>query len=129
MGAALPREEVSMPRQPFYPRLSPVSTGLKGSCPRCGRGPLFSGYLSVADRCPSCGLQYDFADAGDGAAGFVMLVAGSLAVGAARLVEIAWQPSYWVHAAIAVPLAVGVPLLLLRPAKGVLICQQYRTGA
>jgi uncharacterized protein (DUF983 family) len=115
--------------EPFYPDLSPVATGLKGACPRCGRGRLFSGYLKVADRCDACGLSYDFADAGDGAAWFVMLVAGFLAVGTALVMEIVWQPSYWVHALIALPLAVGVPLILLRPAKAILICQQYKTNA
>ena len=29
---------------------------------------MFSGYLTVADRCEACGLDYGFADAGDGAA-------------------------------------------------------------
>jgi uncharacterized protein (DUF983 family) len=118
-----------MAGEPFYPEQSAVSAGLKGACPRCGRGRLFSGYLSVAERCPNCGLAFDFSDAGDGAPWFVMLIAGFLAVGAALFVEIGWQPSYWVHAAVAVPLAVGVPLLLLRPIKGMLICQQYKTNA
>lgn len=118
-----------MAAEPFYPAQSSVSAGLRGACPRCGRGRLFNGYLSVAERCSVCGLPFDFSDAGDGAPWFVMLVAGLLAVGAALFVEIAWQPSYWVHAAIALPLAVGVPLLLLRPVKGILICQQYKTDA
>jgi uncharacterized protein (DUF983 family) len=115
--------------QPFHPDLSALATGLRGSCPRCGRGHLFSGYLTVAEACESCGLDYGFADAGDGAAWFVMLVAGSLAVGGALFVEMAWQPAYWVHALVAIPLAVLLPLALLRPAKGVLIAQQYRTKA
>ena len=113
----------------FYSELSPLATGLRGSCPRCGRGRLFSGFLTIADRCEACGLDYGFADAGDGAAWFVMLVAGSLAVGGALFVELTWQPAYWVHALVAIPLAVLLPLALLRPAKGVLIAQQYRTKA
>ncbi len=113
----------------FHPDLSPLATGLRGSCPRCGRGRLFAGYLTVADRCEACGLDYGFAEAGDGAAWFVMLVAGGLAVAGALFVEIAWQPSYWIHALVAIPLAVLLPLALLRPVKGVLIAQQYRTKA
>ena len=115
--------------KPFHPDLSPLATGLRNLCPRCGRGRLFSGYLTVAERCEACGLDYGFAEAGDGAAWFVMLVAGSLAVGLALFVEVAWQPPYWVHALVAIPLAVLLPLALLRPAKGVLIAQQYRTKA
>ena len=112
-----------------YPRLSPVVTGLKARCPRCGTGPLFSGYLTLAKKCSHCDLDYDFADAGDGAAWFVMLIAGTFAVGAALWVEVTWRPAYWVHALVALPLAVGLPLALLRPAKGLLICQQYATKA
>jgi uncharacterized protein (DUF983 family) len=118
-----------MSQEPYHPHVSPVVAGLRGTCPRCGRGPLFAGYLTLAGSCSSCGLDYGFADAGDGAAWFVMLAAGFLAVGAALFVEVTWQPSYWVHAAIALPLAVGVPLLLLRPVKGILVCQQYQTAA
>ena len=115
--------------KPFHPDLSVVSTGLRGLCPRCGRGPLFAGYLTVAERCKACGLDYGFAEAGDGAAWFVMLISGSLAVAGALFVEIAWQPAYWIHALVAIPAAVLLPLALLRPAKGVLIAQQYRTKA
>lgn len=114
---------------PFHPSLSPLETGLRGSCPRCGRGKLFAGYLTVAERCEICGLDYGFAEAGDGAAWFVMLVAGGVAVAGALFVELAWQPAYWIHALVAIPLAILLPLALLRPAKGVLIAQQYRTQA
>ena len=109
--------------------MSPLRAGIRGRCPRCGRGPLFSGFLDLAPACTICGLPFDFADAGDGAPWFVMLVTGAASVAAALIVETNWQPSYWVHAAVAFPLAVLLPLLLLRPVKGVLICQQYRTGA
>jgi uncharacterized protein (DUF983 family) len=34
-----------------------------------------------------------------------------------------------VHAAIAIPLGLILPVVLLRPAKGILICQQYATNA
>jgi uncharacterized protein (DUF983 family) len=115
--------------EPFHPDLSAVATGLRGLCPRCGRGSLFAGYLTVAKRCEICGLDFDFAEAGDGAAWFVMLVAGGLAVSGALFVEVAWQPAYWIHALVAIPLAVLLPLALLRPVKGVLIAQQYRTRA
>jgi uncharacterized protein (DUF983 family) len=103
--------------------------GLARIVPALRPRALFAGYLTVAERCEACGLDYGFADSGDGAAWFVMLIAGAVAVGAALFVEIAWQPAYWIHALVAIPLAVLLPLALLRPAKGMLIAQQYRTKA
>jgi uncharacterized protein (DUF983 family) len=115
--------------EPYYPDISPLKTGLSGSCPRCGRGRLFDGYLKVAPRCSSCGLSYEFADGGDGAAWFVMLFVCVVGVGSILGVEVAYAPPFWVHALIAIPLLIVLPMLLLRPVKGVLLCQQWKTGA
>ena len=113
----------------YYPDLSPVSTGIAGKCPRCGRGHLFAGYLNVAPKCGSCGLSYEFADGGDGAAWFVMLFVCVVGVGSILGVEVAYSPPFWVHALIAIPVLVILPLVLLRPVKGVLLNQQWKTGA
>ena len=115
--------------EPYYPDLSPVKTGLAGKCPRCGRGRLFSGYLAVAEKCGACGLSFDFADAGDGAAWFVMLFTCFFGVGAILGIEVAYSPPFWAHALIAIPLIILLPMLLLRPAKGMLLCQQWKTKA
>ena len=115
--------------QHYYPPQSSFSMGLAGRCPRCGQGHLFEGYLKVAPRCDRCGLDFSFSDAGDGAAWFVMLIAGTLAISGVLFVELTWQPPYWVHALVAIPLAVILPLLILRPAKAILINRQYETRA
>ena len=106
-----------------------IVSGLAGRCPACGRGKLFSGYLELAPRCAVCGLDYGFADSGDGPAMFVILVTGFIVVGAALIVEMAYAPPYWVHAALWGPLAILLPLLLLRSFKGVLIALQYKHKA
>ena len=59
-----------------YPRLSTLKTGLACRCPRCGKGPLFKGYLTLQTECPQCGLSYAFADPADGPAFFVMTAVG-----------------------------------------------------
>ncbi len=115
--------------EPYYSPLSPLTTGLAGKCPRCGRGDLFAGYLKVAPACTRCGLSYDFADAGDGGAWFVMLITGFVGVGSILGVEAAYQPPFWVHVLIAIPLLIVLPLLLLRPFKGVLLAQQWKMKA
>ena len=118
-----------MSNENHYPDLSSVSTGLKGKCPRCGRGSLFDGFLNIADKCNSCGLDYKFADAGDGASWFVMVISSTLTMAGVLWVEFTYHPAYWVHALVAIPLAVGLPFLLLRPGKAILVNQQYKTDA
>jgi uncharacterized protein (DUF983 family) len=113
----------------FYPPLSPLSTGIAGKCPRCGRGKLIVGYLSVAKSCSSCGLDFSFADAGDGAAWFVMLFACVFGVGSILGIEVAYAPVWWVHVLIAIPVLIVIPAILLCPMKGVLLSQQWRMNA
>jgi uncharacterized protein (DUF983 family) len=113
----------------YYPPISPFTTGIAGKCPRCGRGKLFSGYLTVAKSCISCGLSYEFADAGDGAAWFVMLFACVFGVGSILGVEVAYQPTFWVHVAIAIPVLIILPMIMLRPAKGFMLNQQWKHDA
>jgi uncharacterized protein (DUF983 family) len=108
---------------------SPDVTGLLGRCPRCGKGSLFSGFLTLATKCDCCGLDLTFADAGDGPAVFVMTIAGFIVVGAALWVEVAYEPPYWVHLLIFLPLTVIVCAGLLRPTKGLLITLQYANKA
>ena len=104
---------------------NPVSTGLRGRCPRCGEGRLFSGVLTVAPSCEACGLDYGFADSADGPAVFVMFLAGFLVVAVAIWLEIAYTPPWWVHVAVQLPLVLGVSIAMLRPLKGLLIVLQY----
>jgi len=116
--------------KPDAPSLaSTLAARLAGRCPACGRGKLFSGYLALAPRCDVCGLDYSFAEAGDGPAVFVILITGFIVVGAALFVEMAYAPPYWLHALIWGPLAILLPLLLLRSFKGVLIALQYKHKA
>ena len=106
-----------------------IAAGLSCACPRCGRGRLFAGFLKLRPRCEHCGLDYGFADSGDGPAVFVMFLAGAIVVGAALVTEILFQPSYWVHAALWLPLILLVTLGPLRPMKGLMIALQYHHKA
>jgi uncharacterized protein (DUF983 family) len=109
--------------------VSPFVSGLAGRCPRCGKGHLFAGFLNIRKECEACGLDYGFADAGDGPAIFVILIAGFVVVGAALLVEIFYQPPFWLHALLWGPLILIVTLAPLRLLKGLLIALQYHHDA
>ncbi|MEX0752969.1 MAG: DUF983 domain-containing protein [Xanthobacteraceae bacterium] len=108
---------------------SPYVAGLTCRCPRCGKGRLFQNFLTLRPRCEQCGLDYGFADAGDGPAIFIILLAGFIVVGAALVVEMLYQPPYWVHALLWVPAILLVTLGPLRPMKGLLIALQFHHKA
>jgi uncharacterized protein (DUF983 family) len=99
------------------------------SCPRCGNGALFDGFLKLKPSCLSCGLSYDFAGSDDGPAIFVILGAGAFIVGLALWTEINYEPPLWVHFAIFLPLTLVVCLGMLRPLKATIIHRQYQTRA
>lgn len=117
-----------MTEQTYTPP-SPYRAGLTGSCPRCGKGKLFTGFLKLRPKCEKCGLDFSFADSGDGPAIFVILIAGFIVVGLALIVEVIYQPPYWLHAALWLPLIAIVTLVPLRLLKGLLIALQYHHDA
>ena len=114
---------------PEEAQVSPLLVGLSGRCPRCGKGPLFRGFIALAPRCKVCGLDYSFADSGDGPAVFIALIGGFIVLGAALWTEIVYEPPLWLHMVLFLPLTIIVCLGLLRPFKGVLIALQYRNKA
>ena len=114
-----------MAEEQVYPPARVYVDGLLGKCPRCSKGHMFNGLLQVAPKCEVCGLHFSFADTGDGPAIFVMTIAGFLIVGLAWYIEVVYQPAYWIHAAIFLPLSAIVCIGLLRPTKGLLIALQY----
>jgi uncharacterized protein (DUF983 family) len=93
-----------MAAQPDRPLSFPILTGLAGRCPRCGKGHLFQGFLQLKSRCEACGLDYAFADPGDGPAVFAIFIGGFIVVAAALIVEFAYQPPFWLHALLWAPL-------------------------
>jgi uncharacterized protein (DUF983 family) len=109
--------------------VDPFPAGLRGRCPRCGEGRMFAGLLSLAKRCGVCGLDYAFADSGDGPAVFVILIIGFIVVGLALWMEVSYAPPLWLHFLLWIPLIIVFCLLALRLIKGVLIALQYRNKA
>lgn len=90
---------------------------------------MFRGFLNLRPRCDACGLDYGFADAGDGPAIFVILLGGFVVVFAALIVEVLYRPPLWLHAMLWLPLILLVTLWPLRAVKGLLINLQYHHKA
>lgn len=108
---------------------SPFLAGAMCRCPRCGKGKLFTGFLTLRPRCEVCGLDYSFADSGDGPAIFAILIGGFIVVFAALIVEVLYQPPFWLHAVIWLPLILLVTLMPLRLIKSLLIALQFHHKA
>lgn len=106
-----------------------ILRGLACRCPRCGEGRLFEGFLSLRPSCTACGLDYAFIDAGDGPAVFIILIAGFVVVFCALIVEVTYQPPFWLHAVLWVPLVLLTTLAPLRPMKSLLIALQFHHKA
>ncbi|MCB2109320.1 MAG: DUF983 domain-containing protein, partial [Rhodobacteraceae bacterium] len=53
--------------------VSLAAAALGCRCPRCGKGRLFKGFLTVAESCTVCGLSFAGHDTGDGPAFFIMM--------------------------------------------------------
>jgi uncharacterized protein (DUF983 family) len=111
------------------PEPAPIMTGLRGRCPRCGKGHLFKGFLSLNPRCEECGLDLAFADTGDGPAFFVMSFVGIVVVALALWVEFAYTPPIWLHLVLWFTLTAVLSLGLVRPLKGVMVALQYHHKA
>ena len=103
--------------------------GIACRCPRCGKGKLYAGFLNLRPGCEACGLDYAFIDTGDGPAVFLIMLAGAIVVGSALIVEVKYQPPFWVHAALWLPLILATTLLPMRSMKSLLIALQFHHKA
>jgi uncharacterized protein (DUF983 family) len=106
-----------------------ILRGIACRCPRCGQGKLFAGFLTLRPACERCGLDYAFIDSGDGPAVFIIMLAGAVVVTCALIVEVKYQPPFWVHAALWLPLILVTTLLPLRSMKSLLIALQFHHRA
>ena len=113
----------------YHPPLSTFATGLACKCPRCGRGKLFAGYLTLADRCNVCNLDLSKADSGDGPAVFLIFVLGGLAVFLAYLLLFVLMLPEWLSWLFLVTVVLGGAAVLLRPTKAIMVALQYKNQA
>jgi uncharacterized protein (DUF983 family) len=107
---------------------SSLNAALSGACPRCGARTLFAGWVSFAERCPACGLDYSSFNVGDGPAAFLIFIVGTITVVGALVVDGSFAPPWWMHL-VWVPVAAALTIGGLRLSKGWLLAQEYRHRA
>jgi uncharacterized protein (DUF983 family) len=109
-----------------FPPIPPLRAGIACRCPRCGRGRLFQGFLTIVQRCESCDLDLSAQDSADGPAVFIILILGFVVVGLAFWVEVSFTPPLWLHAILWPPVILGGSLAMLRPLKALMVALQFR---
>ena len=106
-----------------------ASAALFGLCPMCGARGLFDGPTKFAPRCRICGLDFARFNVGDGPAAFITLIVGAAVTGLAIWLELSWQPPFWVHVLLWVPLTVVAVIWGLRAGKAALLAAEFQRKA
>lgn len=103
------------------PIMLSVGRGIRCTCPNCGEGKLFSGYLQQNARCQKCDEPLGRYDAGLLTALLVGLIIVLVFACAFLAIELAGGTSPLNYLMILLPISVAASLLVLRPCKGGLI--------
>ena len=102
--------------------------GGRGKCPSCGTGPLFTKFMKVAGTCGYCGEALHHQRADDAPPYFTIFIVGHILIPLVFIVERVWQPSYLVHAALWLPLTLGLTFALMPIVKGAVVGLQWALG-
>jgi uncharacterized protein (DUF983 family) len=106
-----------------------VITASAGRCPHCGAATLFDNMVGFAPKCRACDLDFGQFNVGDGPAAFLILIIGGIISGLAIWVELAFEPAWWVHVSLWVPLTLIGVVYSLRFGKALLLVLEYRHQA
>ncbi|WP_062233445.1 DUF983 domain-containing protein [Aureimonas sp. N4] len=105
--------------------LQAMARGFLMRCPRCGRGPLFHGFLKSVDKCEACDEVFHHHRADDLPPYLTIFIVGHLVVALFMGVEKVSDLPLWAHLAIWIPVTIALSLVLLRPLKGATIGLQW----
>ena len=107
------------------PTLPAVRKGWKRKCPKCGSGPLLSGYLTVNDTCTVCSEALHPHRADDGLAYLTILLVCHLMAPLLHMIFVRYRPEPLVLFTIFAVGCVGLSLYLLPRVKGAMIGFQW----
>ena len=89
-----------------------------GLCPACGKTHIFDGYLRVVPECTNCTAPLGRYRADDAPPYFTIFIVGHLLIPFLYWFEVGYDMSLGWLAALFLPLAAVMTLVLLRPVKG-----------
>lgn len=83
-----------------YTVANSVGRGLRRSCPHCGSGGIFKGYLKVHDNCNNCSAPVGEIRADDLPPYLTIFLVGHIVVPILLLVEAMYHPPIWLQMAV-----------------------------
>ena len=102
-----------------------VLKGWRRRCPKCGSGPMLSGYLKVRDTCPVCREELHHHRADDGPAYLTILFVGHLMAPLLHVTFTTFRPDPLVLFTIFAVGCVALSLYLLPRLKGAVVAFQW----
>ncbi len=99
--------------------------GWRRRCPKCGKGPLLSGYLKVRKSCTVCQEDFHHHRADDGPAYLTILIVGHLMAPLLHFAFVKWRPEPLILFTIFAVGCIGLSLYLLPRLKGVIVAIQW----
>jgi uncharacterized protein (DUF983 family) len=85
--------------------------------------------ISFSDQCGACALDFSQFNVGDGPAAFLIMIVGAIITALAIIVQLRFEPPYWVHILLWLPLTIVLVVGFLRIAKAALLILEYRNRA
>ena len=102
--------------------------GVRATCPVCGRGRLFVGWLRVTPVCSACAAPLGLISADDAPPYFTVFIVAHLAIGALVAVDRSVRLSVLAEMLIFLPATLLLTLLLIRPVKGATVGLMMKLG-
>jgi uncharacterized protein (DUF983 family) len=99
--------------------------GGRGKCPACSKGHMFVKFMKVTDTCDHCGEELHHQRADDAPPYFTIFIVGHIIIPLVFIVERMWHPSYIIHAALWLPLILGLTFMLMPTVKGAVVGLQW----
>lgn len=99
--------------------------GFLRRCPKCGKGKLYTSFVTVADHCTACGEDLRHQRAEDAPPYFTITIVAHIVIPSVLIVERVFQPSLFTHFLLWLPLTLGLTLLLMPSVKGAIIGVQW----
>lgn len=105
-----------------------IRRGLACRCPACGEGRAFTGFLKVADACPSCGQELHHHRADDLPPYVTIFIVAHVVGYGILLTETNLDLPLWLTLGVWTALTLAMTLALMQPVKGAVVGLQYALG-